>query len=78
MLKEKIKKSLVHSKSFSKKYDKIIFAIHSDDILNLLQKASEEEKKYFQNINMKKIILLFIKIKDLCQIIKMYGHLGMY
>ena len=29
------------------KYDKIIFATHSDDILNLLQRASEEEKEVF-------------------------------
>ena len=38
---------MVHSKSFSKKYDKIIFATHSDDILNLLQKASDEEREVF-------------------------------
>ena len=43
----KNKKILVHSKSFSKKYDKIIFAIHSDDILNLLHKATNEERKVF-------------------------------
>ena len=43
----KNKKILVHSKRFSKKYDKIIFAIHSDDILNLLQKATDDEREVF-------------------------------
>ena len=43
----KNKKILVHSKSFSKKYDNLIFAIHSDDILNLLQKATDDEREVF-------------------------------
>ena len=46
-IERKNKKVIVHSKSFSKKYDKIIFAIHSDEILSLLKKPSRDEKKVF-------------------------------
>ena len=41
------KKVYVHSKSFSKTYDKVIFAIHADDILKLLEKPSNKEKEKY-------------------------------
>ena len=37
----------VHSKSFTKKYDKIIFAVHANDILKLLNNPSKKEKEIF-------------------------------
>ena len=47
----------VHSKSFTKAYDKIIFAAHADDILKLLDNPSKKEKRYFLNINMKENLI---------------------
>ncbi len=43
----KNKKVFINSKSFSKQYDKVIFAVHGDDILKLLKQPSVKEKEIF-------------------------------
>ena len=43
----KNKKVFIHSKSFSKQYNKVIFAVHSDDVLKLLKQPSKKEKEVF-------------------------------
>ena len=41
----------IHSRNFSKSYDYVIFAVHADDILKLLDKPSSEEKEIFSRYN---------------------------
>ena len=43
----KNKKVFIHSKSFSKQYNKVIFAVHGDDVLKLLKQPSIKEKEVF-------------------------------
>lgn len=52
------KKVYVHSKSFSKTYDKVIFAIHADDILKLLEKPSNKEKEIFSRYSYEENVVL--------------------
>ena len=52
------KKVYVHSKSFSKTYDKVIFAIHADDILKLLGKPSNREKEIFSKYSFEENVVL--------------------
>ena len=52
------KKIYVHSKSFSKTYDKVIFAIHAGDILKLLEKPSNREKEIFSKYSYEENVVL--------------------
>ncbi len=58
-------KVLVQSKNFDREYDKIIFAIHSDDILKLLKNPSKIEKDIFSEYRYEKNIILVHQDKKL-------------
>ncbi|RPH03079.1 MAG: hypothetical protein CBC53_007735 [Alphaproteobacteria bacterium TMED93] len=54
----KRKKVFIQSKSFSKQYDKVIFAIHSDEILNILKQPNNEEIAVFSKCKYETNIIL--------------------
>ena len=41
-------------------YDKVVFAVHADEVLNLIKDQTENENKILQNFQYKKILHIYI------------------
>ena len=58
-------------------YDKVIISTHADEALSLIENPTKEDEKiFYQNLVIKKILLIFIQMKQLCQKIREHGVHG--
>ena len=64
-IERKKNKVLVHSKNFTKEYNKIILAVHGDDVLKLLKKPTKKEINVFSKYKYEKNTVLVHQDKRL-------------
>ena len=64
-VKRKSKRVLIESKGSSKAFDFVIFAIHADDILKILENPTDKEKAIFSKYNYEKNVIYVHQDKSL-------------
>ena len=57
-------------------YDKVVLATHADEALSIIEILQKMKKKFYLTLVIKKILLIFIQMKRLCQKIKKHGLHG--